>query len=89
MYNKKYRCSEIRNLKNKYNIFHEDVLGKVCYLAYLNAGERGWFLCDTGEELNPVHRIHTSEIKSIKYYGNQVTVTTENTEYTFDLITEV
>ena len=85
MYNKKYRLTDIKS--QKWNPLHDRLINKVCYLAYLNVGERGWFLYDTQEPMDPVHRICTSVIKNVKYTrSNQVIVITENTKYTFDLI---
>ena len=87
MYNKKYRCTNIEELNNRSNPLHDAVIGSECYLAYLNVGERGWFLYDAHDWYgNSVHRIHTSEIKDVEYTDNQVIVTTLNTKYVFDLI---
>lgn len=86
MYNKKYRLVEIKSTKS--NPFHSSILNKVCYPAYLNIGERGWFLCDTEDYCDPVHRLHTTLIKDVKYtHDNKIIVTTENTEYVFEGIT--
>lgn len=84
MYSKKYRIVGIE--ENVPNPTHEDMKGKICYLAYLNVSERGWFLLETDEWFNPVHRIHTSEIKDVEYTNDCVIVTTENTKYTFELV---
>lgn len=86
MYNKKYRLEKLEEF-HKHNSIYDDMEGKVCYLAYLNVGERGWFLCEEDECLYP-HRIHTSVINSVDYpCDNQIIVTTENTKFTFTLIT--
>lgn len=85
MYNKKYRLQNIETECK--NPVHAKILGKVCYLAYFKVGERGWFLCDTEEAFDPVHRIHTSEIKDVQYCGasnTRIVVVTANTTYTFD-----
>lgn len=85
MYNKKYRLQNIETERK--NPMHTEILGKVCYLAYFKVGERGWFLCDTEEAFDPVHRIHTSDVKDVQYTrGNQVIVSTENTKYVFEVI---
>jgi hypothetical protein len=85
VYNKKYHLIDIESSKN--NPLHTELKGKTCYLAYLNVGERGWFLCDTEEYFDPVHRIHTSVIKDVKYsHDNRITVITENTKYVFEVI---
>lgn len=86
MYNKKYRCSKIDSHKD--NPYHDAILGSVCYLAYLNVGERGWFLYEAEDwcGYEAAHRIHTSVIEHVKYNDNQVIVITENTKYIFDLI---
>lgn len=89
MYNKKYRCSKIEELNNINNPLHDEVIGNICYLAYLNVGERGWFLYDTRDWLSSAHRVHTSVIKDVEYTrGNQIIVTTANTKYVFSLIEE-
>ena len=85
MYNKKYRLQNIETERK--NPMHAEILGKVCYLAYFKKGERGWFLCDTEATFDPVHRIHTSEVKDVQYTrGNQVIVSTENTKDVFEVI---
>ena len=85
MYNKKYCLDKVEEL-GRYNPIHEQMEGKLCYLAYFNVGERGWFLYDTDDWYNPVHRLHTSTVKNVEYSDNQVVVTTHNTKYTFRLI---
>ena len=84
MYNKKYTLEKIEEF-NGHNPVYEDMEGCTCYLAYLNPGERGWFLYETffGQM---THRVHTSVIKDVQYTrGNQVIVTTNNTRLTFVL----
>lgn len=84
MYNK-YRLKNIETKRK--NPMHAEILGKVCYLAYFNKGERGWFLCDTEETLDPVHRIHTSKVKDVqRTRGMDIIVSTENTKYVFEVI---
>lgn len=87
MYNKKYSLDRIEEFGN-HNPIYEDMEGKVCYLAYLNVGERGWFLYDSDDWLIPVHRVYTSKIQDVEYVDNQVAVTTQNTKFTFKLINE-
>lgn len=82
MYNKKYNLREINELR-KPNPMHEEILNTTCYLAYLNQGERGWFLCDMNDMFGGIHRIHTSIIKSVEYNDTEIVVTTENTVYIF------
>ena len=83
MYNKKYRLKSIDTTIN--SSMYDELLGKVCYPAYFNRGEHGWFLCDVeGSELF-VHRIRTSPIKDVRYtISNQIIVVTENTTYVFE-----
>jgi len=89
MYNKKYRCTKIEELYNRNNPLHDAVMGNECYLAYLNVGERGWFLYNAQDWYGSyAHRVHTSVIRDVKYNDNQVIVITENTKYVFDLIVE-
>ena len=84
MHNKKYRLKSIAT--DNMTDLHKNILGKVCYIAYFKVGERGWFFCDT-DETQPLHRIHTSCVKDVKYTrDNQVVVSTENTLYVFEVI---
>ena len=86
MYNKKYRLEKIEEM-NRHNPIYEDAEGRVCYLAYLNIGERGWFLREDDDWLfGEVHRIHTSVVKDVVYTDNQVFVETRNTKFIFTLI---
>lgn len=85
MYNKKYYLREIHKLR-KPNPIHEEILNTTCYLAYLNPGERGWFLSETEDMFGGVHRIHTSIIKSVEYNDTEIIVQTENTAYIFEEI---
>lgn len=86
MFNKKYCLDKIEEF-NGHNSVYDDVEGQICYLAYLNIGERGWFLYE--DDWLGCHRIHTSVIKDVKYTrGNQVIVTTQNTKFTFTLVSE-
>lgn len=85
MFNKKYCLDNIEEF-NKHNPIYDDVEGQICYLAYLNVGERGWFLYE--DDWLGCHRIHTSVIKDIEYTDNQVIVATQNTKFTFTLINE-
>ena len=88
MYNKKYILEKIEEF-NTHNSIYDDIEGKTCYLAYLNVGERGWFLYEDGDWFSTPHRIHTSVIKDVKYTrGNQIIVMTQNTKLTFTLINE-
>ena len=94
MYSKKFRLTTI--IRNGESVadkpihfagtIHAVILGKVCYLGFFKIGERGWFLCDEMQGFSPVHRIHTSEVKDVKYEENgRVIVITENTTYIFDV----
>ena len=84
MYSKKYIIKKIEELR-RHNPLYDDVEGSICYLAYLKVGERGWFLHHKGEYDWP-HRIHTSIVQEVLHEGNQVTVMTENTRFTFEEI---
>ena len=84
MYNKKYCLKKIEEF-GKHNPIYDDKEGNVCYLAYFNIGERGWFLCECNEWFE-CNRIHTSTVRDVKYDDNQVVVTTRNTRFTFELI---
>ena len=86
MYSKKYRLTNI--ITELYNPIHDDLPNKVCYLAYLNKGERGWFLYQPNSWFDKANRIHTSVIKEVEYTDNRVIVTTQNTKYVFELIKE-
>ncbi len=86
MYNKKYYLEKIEEF-NGHNPIYDDIEGVVCYPAYLNIGERGWFLyIEDGWFKEYAHRIHTSVIKDVVYTDNQVLVETQNTKFTFTLI---
>ena len=83
MYNQRYRLTKLES--NKRTQMHEEIEGNICYLAYFNVGEVGWFLCDTRAMFNPVHRIRTSIVNNVLYADNQIIVVTENSKYTFEL----
>ena len=87
MYNKKYRIERVEEL-GKHNPLHKEMEGKICYPAYFNVGERGWFLYDTEDWYNPVHRLHTSTVENVEYIDDRVIVTTRNTKYIFKVIDE-
>lgn len=83
MHNKKYIFEKIEEF-NGHNRVYEDMPHRcVCYLAYLNEGERGWFMYETGLRYDVPHRIHTSIIKNVEYRDGLVIVTTQNTRLTF------
>ena len=84
-YNKKYILKKIEEFR-RHNPLYDNIEGHVCYLVYLNPGERGWFLHETGVWFDPPHRIHTSIVQDVVYSENQVIVTTENTQFTFEVI---
>lgn len=86
MYNKKYRLTKIRT--EIFNPIHDGLENTICYLAYLNEGERGWFLYRHNDWFDQMNRIHTSVIKEVEYKDNKVVVTTQNTVYVFELINE-
>lgn len=87
MYNKKYRVEKIEQF-GRYNSIYEDMEGCVAYIAYLNVGDRGWFLYEQDDWFNTPHRIHTSTVNNIEYTDDLVIVTTNNTKLTFKLIKE-
>lgn len=94
MYNKKYKLEKIEEF-NGHNYIYDGVEGNICYPAYFNVGERGWFLYieDNGWR-EYAHRIHTSIVKNVEYFDDMeyeddyIIVETENTRFTFRLITE-
>lgn len=86
MFSNKYRLDKIEEF-NKHNPMYDNMEGVVCYLAYFNVGERGWFLYESNDWVSPVHRVHTSVVKEVvNTRGLQVIVTTENTKFTFSVI---
>ena len=87
MYNKKYVLEKIEEF-NRHNYIYENVEGAICYPAYFNIGERGWFLYIENNGYHEyAHRIHTSVIKDVEYtHDNQIIVTTQNTKFTFTMI---
>lgn len=85
MHSQKYRLVKIDTERPQ--LVHTSILNKICYIAYLKVGERGWFLCEVVDEIELPHRIHTSEIQNIEYTcDNQVVVSTENTRYVFKVV---
>ena len=83
MYNKKYRIEKIEEF-NHHNPIYEGVEGRIAYPAYLNVGERGWFLWIEDWLFKEfAHRIHTSIIESVKYIDDVIIVETQNTKFTF------
>ena len=84
MYNKKYRLDTIEEF-NQHNPIYEDLEGSICYPAYLNIGERGYFLYEN-DWFGKAHRIHTSTIKDVVYTDNQIIVETQKTKFIFTVI---
>ena len=84
VYDKKYRLEMIEEF-NGHNYIYDDIEGSICYPAYFNVGERGWFL-SLAEWFDRAHRIHTSVIESVAYTEEQIIVVTQNTKFTFKLI---
>ena len=87
MYTKKYHIEKIEEF-NAHNPLYDEIGDNVCYLVYLNVGERGWFMYDTGNYYDRPHRIHTSTVTSVEYIDDIVIVATRNTRITFKLIKE-
>ena len=85
MYNKKYRIDKIEEM-NRHNPIYDDMEGCVCYPAYFNIGERGWFLYEADDWFTSAHRVHTSVIKNVEYTDNKIFIETQNTKLTFKLI---
>lgn len=88
MYSKKYRLTKLEEF-GRHNPIYDEADGSVCYLAYLNPGERGWFLFEkfTDEYWYIPHRVHTSVIQDVDYsQDGMVVLTTENTKFTFERI---
>ena len=83
MYNKKYVLKKIEEF-GRHNTIYDDMEGHICYLAYLNPGESGWFLHESGFWCDYPHRVHTSIVKDVECVDNQVIVTTQNTRLTFE-----
>lgn len=88
MYSKKYRIEKIEEL-NRPNPIYESIEGSLCYPAYFNIGERGWFLyIEDGGWYEYAHRIHTSIIKSVEYIDDTIIVETQNTRFVFRLVSD-
>ena len=85
MNNKKYRLEKIEEF-GKHNDIYDNVVNSICYLAYFNVGERGWFLYETNYWLDSTHRVSTSTVKNVEYFDDKVIVETQNTKLTFKLI---
>ena len=87
MYSEKFRLKDIVRSDKRNEEFYKSIRGKVCYLAYLKTGERGWFLCDEMQGFDPVHRIHTSIVRDVfRDEDGDVVVCTDNTIYVFELV---
>lgn len=85
MYSKKYIAKSVTSSHR--SECHNEVEGAICFPAYFKVGERGWFLFRHEEDFfNPYHRLHTSEVKAVEYGNNYIKVTTQNTEYLFEVI---
>lgn len=90
MYDKKYRLTKIEEF-GRHNHLYDDIEGSRCYLAYLNVGERGWFLYErmTDDYWHIPLRVHTSTVKDVDYsQEGKVILTTENTRFTFEEIVD-
>ena len=88
MYNKKYILENIEEF-NGHNYIYDDILRHICYPAYFNVGERGWFLwIEDGRFDEFAHRIHTSTVKKIEYFDDAIIVETLNTKFTFRLVSK-
>lgn len=88
MYSKKYCIEKIEEF-NKHNPLYENIEGSICYPAYFNVNERGWFLyIEDRIWYEYAHGIHTSLIKDVEYIDNAIIVTTQNTRFTFRLISD-
>ena len=88
MYNKKYRLENIEEF-NGHNFVYDDIEGAICYPAYFNVGERGWFLYETrglDSWFTSAHRIHTSIVEIVEYLDDKIIVETQNTRFVFVLI---
>lgn len=86
MYNKKYKLEKIEEF-NGHNYIYDGAEGSICYPAYFNVGERGWFLhIEDHSWREYAHRIHTSIVKSVDYIDDKIVVETQNTRFTFKLI---
>ena len=88
VYNEKYRVLSVESKTE--NPLHDGVReASFCHMAYLNPGERGWFLyIDRTLVGDFAHRIHTSIIEDVVYDGDKIIVKTMNTVYTFELMRE-
>ena len=84
MYSKKYYLEHIKEF-GEHNYIYDDIEGSVCYLAYINPGERGWFLYEEGY-VGYAQKVHTSIVKNVEYFDDKVIVETQNTRFTFVLI---
>lgn len=86
MYNNRYILKKIEEF-GKHNSIYDGVEGHICYPAYFNIGERGWFLYIEDFPFKEyATKIHTSIVKNIEYRrDNSFIVETQNTRFTFSL----
>ena len=87
MYSKKYILEKVEEF-NGHNYIYDDIEGTICFPAYFNVGERGWFLWLANDWFARAHRIHTSIIQSVEYIDDVIIVKTENTRFVFRLVKE-
>lgn len=87
MNDKKYLVESIEEKGVKHNYSHEDVLGSVCYPAYVKVGERAWILYEEDEFLWP-HRYHLSIVKAVTHTDDSIIIETENSIYTLKEVRE-
>ena len=81
MCNKKYRLMNI--VTDKYNPIHEPIIGKICFPAYFNIGERGWFLYKPYDLFDRTEKVHTSVVEYYIKTPEGFTVQTNNSKYVF------
>lgn len=86
MYNKKYYFEKIE--PTKFNPIHEELVGSICYPAYLKPGERGWLLFEYDSVSEVYHKLHTSTVQEVIYNDDKIVLVTANTTYHIGVVEE-
>lgn len=63
---------------------HEDVLGRRCYILFLQIGHRGILKYEPEYDPGCYHSLHTSTVKKVTHGDNGVEVETRNTVYVLE-----
>ena len=70
-----------------YNSLHEEVLGRPCYVAHLEIGERALINYEPDYDPGCYHSLHTSIVENYMTHSGEesVTIETQNTIYVLEM----